>query len=164
MRARIEMSARIETALQAIRAAFPLHDFNQGDCHHLAAALYQAFNCQGRLHACLRYAVDADQDPCLDFTQHYYNKTYSHMVYEDANGTIWDINGDAADTRWEDGFDSASPDDDLVNRFDWVTVPHVNLQLWLQEHGARFDLSMVSRLAALARNAPPAPPQKPRMG
>lgn len=123
----------IQNALAAIAARYNAHDFVDGDCHTLAVALYEANNEQGKLVGCMRNTLNEDGSV--------YSVSYSHMVYECQQGRLWDIGGDNADVRWEEGFpDMAVPDKwGMTSTFEWVEVPYEGHQMWLMERYGCID-------------------------
>lgn len=120
-------------------------DFTNGDCHTLAVALHQAMGGSGKLHACLRDSVD--ENGLL------FSTGYSHMVYENSGGLLWDVNGADADTRWENDLDLPDEPDKhgLVHALRWVEVPYDTYQTWLQEHCGAIDNGLTAKLTRALR-------------
>lgn len=138
--------------LASIRNAFPHVSFMSGDCHTLAKALHRVFGFKGGLCACIREG--------LDDSGGVFETTYMHMVYDDGEGGLWDIDGPNADLRYDlDHPDQPEPDKwGLTYRHTWVDVPatgpHLtDTNIWLQENFGAIDMPLESRIAAVARAA-----------
>lgn len=136
----------LRRAIESIKAQYEneYDDFIAGDCHTLAAALYQAmdrFGEKGSLHACIREFFDENGE--------LYMSGYSHMVYGSPSGACWDINGSEADVRWEEYLDvSDGPDEDgLICRLRWEEVPFEDHVPWLQERYGAYDLTLTTKVA-----------------
>jgi hypothetical protein len=123
-------------------AALDRGDFEGGDCHSFAIALYDALRGSGSLCACLR------QSFCEDGSK--FSLGYSHMAYETVDGELWDAGGNEADVRWEERWDSGDQPDKhgLTYSFLWKTVPRHKVEVWLQKHGAVHDATLTRDIAA----------------
>lgn len=146
----------ISKSIERIASSWDPHLFENGDCHTLAMALHEASAPddapaarKGTLYACLRKSVD--EDGVVATTG------YSHMIYVEPNGTAWDISGADADERWEENFDTDTPDKwGLRSELHWVVVPsqhpgYCDTHAWLLEHYGRINLDLQRELVNAIR-------------
>lgn len=121
----------------------PTH-FMHGACHTLAYSMWLANERRGQLVACMNSIVNAETGKAESIS-------YGHMVYEDPNGTIWDIDGPDADVRYEENrslehdYEVAAEEallddeDEFVPTtivFDWIEIHPNNLFAFLRDWGA----------------------------
>ncbi|MGG2621738.1 hypothetical protein [Pseudomonas aeruginosa] len=135
----------ITRALHCVRQQYGEEPFVDGDCHTLAVALLEANGLQGSLVACMLDGADAGAAAPAE---------YLHMVYRCPEGHTWDINGDKAESRWEERMASAGialGGADATHRLRWEEVPYQDHQVWLMDNYGCVDILLCNKLTQMMK-------------
>ncbi|HCF9660063.1 TPA: hypothetical protein NI776_001790 [Pseudomonas aeruginosa] len=139
----MNMHSTITKALHDVRQQYGEEPFVEGDCHTLAVALLESNNRQGTLIACMLDDADAGAAAPAE---------YLHMVYRCPEGHVWDINGDKADSRWEERMVNAGlalQGAGAKQRLRWEEVPYQDHQIWLMDNYGCVDILLCNKLTRM---------------
>lgn len=129
----------IATYLSNVKNSLDEFRFVSGDCHNLAVALQKLF--QGKLCAIIREEFDEDGEP--------YSITYSHMLFIDAQGVEWDIDGSGADERWVEQWPEDGDEDRHTSEFSYVNLLIEDLPDFLSSHDCKLNDELIKELLIL---------------
>lgn len=135
----------LQSFLAIVGSELGVNVFEEGKCHDLAITLLQLTQ-TGSLAVCMKHTRHDD----------YEFSTYSHMVYVDNAGEVWDIRGSAADIRWENRWtlsEYGKNEYDEIIEFEWLPMPAEGIESWLSPYQCAIDTELCDRLVLLGKQA-----------